>query len=82
MSLKNNWVDLVDGESEVVVKPINDMAHAIIEVEDNIQDIRKNADNYKQIVAQTEYLGNVEGRVVKQTFNLNGGIVIKDSVLI
>ena len=36
----------------------------------------------EKIVAQTEYLGNVEGRVVKQTFNLNGGIVIKDSVLI
>lgn len=34
MSLKNNWVDLIDGESEVVVKPINDMAHAIIEVEE------------------------------------------------
>jgi hypothetical protein len=36
----------------------------------------------EKFVAQTEYLGNVEGRVVKQTFNLNGGIVIKDSVLI
>lgn len=33
------------------------------------------------IEAQTEYLGNVNGRVIKQTFALNGGIIVKDTVL-
>lgn len=30
---------------------------------------------------QTEYLGDKEGRIIKQTFNLNGGILVKDSVV-
>jgi hypothetical protein len=34
-----------------------------------------------KITAETEYLGNVTGQVIKQTFNLNGGIIIKESVL-
>ena len=34
------------------------------------------------IAAETEYRGVVAGRVVKQTFNLNGGIIIKDTVLV
>ncbi len=33
------------------------------------------------ISAETEYLGNLTGRVIKQTFNLNGGIIIKKAVL-
>lgn len=33
------------------------------------------------IEAETEYLGNVRGRIIKQTFNLNGGIIVKESVL-
>jgi hypothetical protein len=33
------------------------------------------------IEAETEYLGNVRGRAIKQTFNLNGGIIIKDTVM-
>jgi hypothetical protein len=33
------------------------------------------------ISAETEYLGTVTGRAIKQTFNLNGGIIVKDTVL-
>lgn len=33
------------------------------------------------ITAETEYLGNVTGRVIKQTFNLDGGIIVKKAVL-
>lgn len=33
------------------------------------------------ITAETEYLGDVTGRAIKQTFNLNGGIIIKDTVI-
>jgi hypothetical protein len=33
------------------------------------------------IGAETEYLGTVEGRLIKQTFNLNSGILIKDGVI-
>lgn len=34
MALKGNWQNLRDGESEVRVKPINDIAAAVIELED------------------------------------------------
>lgn len=34
MALKDTWKDLVNGESEVVVEPINDMATAIIALEE------------------------------------------------
>ena len=33
------------------------------------------------IQTETEYKGNIKGRVIKQTFNLNGNIIIKDSVV-
>lgn len=33
------------------------------------------------IETETEYLGNIQGRVIKQSFNLNGGIITKDTVM-
>ena len=33
------------------------------------------------ITSETEYLGSVAGRVIKQSFNLNGGIIVKEVVL-
>ncbi len=33
------------------------------------------------IKVETEYLGVVQGRVIKQTFNLNGGIIIKKTIM-
>ena len=35
----------------------------------------------ENISFETEYLGNIIGRIVNQTFNLNGGIIIKDTVV-
>lgn len=35
----------------------------------------------ENIEAQTEYLGIVKGKIIKQSFNLNGNIVIKEAVL-
>ncbi len=34
-----------------------------------------------KITTQTEYLGEITGRVIKQSFNLIGGTIIKDTVL-
>ena len=34
-----------------------------------------------RIKSETEYSGNVIGTIVKQSFNLNGGVVIKDCIL-
>ena len=34
-----------------------------------------------RIKAKTQYLGEVEGRVIKETFVLSGGIIVKDAVL-
>lgn len=33
------------------------------------------------VESETEYLGNINGRIIRQTFNLNGGIIIKKAVL-
>lgn len=33
------------------------------------------------VSAETEYLGDVTGRLIKQSFNLNGGIIVKEAVL-
>lgn len=33
------------------------------------------------IEAETEYLGNVSGRLIQQSFNLNGNIVVKECVI-
>lgn len=33
------------------------------------------------IEAQTEYLGNVSGRLIQQSFNLNGNIIVKECIL-
>ena len=35
----------------------------------------------ENIEAQTEYLGVVSGRLIKQSFNLNGNIIVKEAVL-
>lgn len=35
----------------------------------------------ENIEAETEYLGNVSGRLIQQSFNLNGNIIIKEAVL-
>jgi hypothetical protein len=35
----------------------------------------------ENIKAQTEYLGVVSGRLIKQSFNLNGNIIVKEAVL-
>ena len=35
----------------------------------------------ENIQAETEYLGVVSGRLIKQSFNLNGNIIVKEAVL-
>lgn len=35
----------------------------------------------ENIKAETEYLGIVSGRIIKQSFNLNGNIIVKEAVL-
>ena len=34
-----------------------------------------------RIKYETEYLGEREGIVIRQAFNLNGGLIVKDSVI-
>jgi hypothetical protein len=33
------------------------------------------------ITFDTEYMGNKSGRIIKQSFNFNGGVLIKDSII-
>ena len=33
------------------------------------------------IKSETEYLGEVTGRIIKQSFSLNGSIIVKEAVL-
>lgn len=37
--LKNNWTDLVNGESEIDANDINKIAEAVIELENKIENI-------------------------------------------
>ena len=58
MALKDTWKDLVDGESEIIVEPINDIAKAVIEVEGDLGDIDTALD---KIIAIQSSLINGEG---------------------
>lgn len=44
-----------------------------------IKDRPVNVGDY--IISETEYLGNVEGYIIKETYSLNGNILIKDAEL-
>lgn len=35
----------------------------------------------EMITTETEYIGDLTGRVIRQNFNLNGGIIIKDTIM-
>lgn len=47
----------------------------------NIVTYDKGVNVGENIKAQTEYLGVVGGRLIKQSFNLNGNIIVKEAVL-
>ena len=47
----------------------------------NIVTYDKGVNVGENINAETEYLGVVSGRLIKQSFNLNGNIIIKEAVL-
>jgi hypothetical protein len=44
-----------------------------------IQDSPVNVGDF--IETETEYLGNIQGRVIRESFNLNGNIIVKDTVM-
>lgn len=44
MALKDTWKDLVNGESEIAVEPINEMAAAIIALEEQNGEIENALD--------------------------------------
>jgi hypothetical protein len=33
------------------------------------------------VTCETEYLGDITGRVIEQSYNLNGGIIVKKAVI-
>jgi hypothetical protein len=53
--------------------------NAIVPLIDYYWDMPTNVSD--NIMVETEYMGYLTGRIVKQTFNLNGGIIVKDSVV-
>lgn len=79
MALKNNWNDLVDGESFVEVEPINRIAHAVIANEENILSVQKlgesiQADNNSQetkINELSEDLIRFESDAVRRDSKIN-----------
>jgi hypothetical protein len=58
MALKDTWKDLVNGESEIAVEPINEMATAIIALEGQSDEIESALDS---IIAIQESLIGGEG---------------------
>lgn len=64
MALKNIWKDLVDGESDIVVEDINNIAHGVIALEETNGDIEAALDiiisEQKAIIAiQNALIGGV-----------------------
>jgi hypothetical protein len=52
----------------------------------NNNSIKRNSTTYDKrtnvgdiVKCETEYLGVLTGRIIKQSFNLNGGIIIKET---
>jgi hypothetical protein len=39
MALKEKWTDKIDGVDDVLAEDINDIAHGVIEIEENMGDI-------------------------------------------
>lgn len=58
MGLKNKWKTLVDGVDDASAVPINQIAEAVIETEDQIGDIDAALDRIIEI--QTNFTGEVE----------------------
>ena len=58
MGLKNKWKPLVDGVDDASAVPINQIAEAVIETEDQIGDIDTALDAILEI--QTNFTGEVE----------------------
>lgn len=49
MALKDKWKDKVDGVDDVVAKTTNDIAHAVIDLEDSVGNIDSALDNIIEI---------------------------------
>lgn len=65
MALKNNWNPLVDGESPVEVKPINDIANAVILLED------KATESDDALTMVSNKANNTANRVNQQQTEIN-----------
>lgn len=65
-------LDIVEGKHIIDENGVHISKQIIYDKAVNVGDL---------ITAETEYLGEVTGRLIKQDFNLNGGIIIKKAVL-
>jgi hypothetical protein len=68
-----NWITRVNQTNLKIVEGKHNVGDDVISDQVvNVGDI---------ITTQTEYLGEITGRIIKQTFNLNGGIIIKEAIV-
>lgn len=68
-----NWITRVNQTNLKIVEGRHNVGDDVISDKVvNVGDI---------ITTQTEYLGEITGRIIKQTFNLNGGIIIKEAIV-
>ena len=86
--IKRNSTNLKikEGKYELPGKPIyygereyGTFLYGVFSEGEIIQDSPVNVGDY--IVSETEYLGDVEGYIIKESYSLNGNILIKDAVL-
>lgn len=91
-----NWLSRVDGTNLKIIigKDVKRESHTVkwgekawgtfkwggTVVNETVTD-QKDVNLGEVIETETEYLGNVSGRLIQQSFNLNGNIIVKESIL-
>ena len=71
MALRNSWKDIIDGESEIVGENINDIAHAVIDVEDGKEDKANKIQSIDALMNDEQYLSAAGTRALASTAEYN-----------
>lgn len=50
MALKNSWVDKIDGESDILAQDINQIAHSVIELEEDAEKLQPRIDELSEAI--------------------------------
>ena len=79
MSLKDIWNDLINGESDINAEDINNVAHAVIDLEENSGNGGSVIDSYTKIESDEKYATKEEVGNINEA--LDAIIAIQDALI-